>query len=166
MLTTLIAQLTAHIREIEREIKRLIDSNSEIASMLVLSIPGVGLLLASNLLVISRGFSRLPEARQLASYLGICPHEHTSGTSVYRRPRSSGFGPPRMRKLLHLSSMSLRCHDARFGQYFARKCAEGKPPRLVLNNIANKLVRIICGVMRSGTPYSASYRSVHPRFAG
>lgn len=36
---------------------------------------------------------------------------------------------------------------------------EGKSGKLVLNNIANKVLKLICGVIRSGKPYIKTYTS-------
>jgi transposase len=47
--------------------------------------------------------------------------------------------------------------------YFARKRAEGKPGKVVVNNIANKLLKILCAMIRSGKPYLENYRSGNPR---
>ena len=37
--------------------------------------------------------------------------------------------------------------------------AAGQKDRLVLNNIANKALKLICGVIRSGKPYIKTYVS-------
>jgi len=129
---------------------------------LPLSIPGVGLQLASYIMVITQGGEREPKSRELAAYIGICPYEHSSGTSVYRRPHSKKNGSGSIRKLIYLSSLSLRTHHDCFNEYFMRKVAQGKPNRLVINNISNKLLRVICAVMRSGKPYIPGYVSLHP----
>ena len=97
-------------------------------------------------------------------YIGICPHEFSSGTSVYRKPKSTGYGSARLRKLLYLASMSVRTHNRNFHNYFERKVAEGKNKHLILNNIANKLLRIVCAIIKNGTDYSDNYMSVHPKF--
>ena len=67
-----------------------------------------------------------------------------------------------MRRLLYLASMSVRTHQPDFRRYFERKVAQGKPRKLVLNNIANKLLKIMCAVLRNQTPYIPNYRSVNP----
>jgi hypothetical protein len=51
----------------------------------------------------------------------------------------------------------------RFAKYFRRKREEGKPKQLVINNIANKLPRILCGMIKNKQPYIENYQSVHPR---
>lgn len=160
----MIAYLKEQIKTIDTEIKRLIQEHPTLGAMLALlmSAPGVGMLLSANLLVLSRGFTQKLNYKHLASYCGICPHEYSSGTSVHRKATSSGFGPERMRKLLYLASMSLRTHQEHFRSYYLRKLAEGKSGRLILNNIANKLLRILCAMINSRTPYLPNYRSINP----
>lgn len=157
-----------HIKEqiklIDKELKNLISSHPTIgqAAALITSIPGVSTLLACNLMVVTQGFMRPLKARQLASHIGICPFERQSGTSVYRRPRSRRYGPERFRKLLYLASLSLRTHNEAFKRYFLRKVQEGKSKRLVLNNIANRVLRIITAVLQSGTPFIKGFKSLNP----
>lgn len=157
-----------HIKEqiklIDKELKNLISNHPTIgqAAALITSIPGVSTLLACNLTVVTQGFTRPLKARHLASHIGICPFERQSGSSVYRRPRSRRYGPERFRKLLYLASLSLRTHNADFKRYFLRKVQEGKSKRLVLNNIANRLLKIITAVLQSGTPFIKNFKSLNP----
>jgi transposase len=159
-----ITQLKNHIKSIEEEIRRLIDQDPTYRQMasLLMSIPGVGLLLAAQMLVIMENAPQPVSAKSLAAYIGICPYEHLSGTSVFKRSSSRHYGPAAVRKLLYLAAMSLRTHHAQFRDYFLRKVAEGKSKKLVLNNIANKLLKIMCAVLRTRTPYIPNYRSVNP----
>jgi transposase len=159
-----IEELKEKIKIIDKEIKKLINNHPTIRPMtaLLMTIPGVGMLLASNITIITTGFTRPLNAKQFAAYIGVCPNEHQSGSSVYRRPRSAGYGPIRFRKLIRLAALSLRTHNELFKRYFLRKIAEGKSGRLVINNIANKLIRIICAVIKSRTPFINNYRSVNP----
>jgi transposase len=165
--TEMIGLLKDRLKQIEQEIKRLISSHPTLSSMItiLMSAPGVGLLLAANLAVATHGFRTAIDYRQLASYVGICPYEHQSGTSVHRPARSCGFGPSRIRKLLYLASLSVRRNNSNFSSYYARKVAEGKVGRLVINNIANKLLRVLCSMIKNKRPYCSSHRSVNPAVA-
>lgn len=159
-----IEKLAKNIHEIDQEIRRLVkkdDSFHRLTTSLT-STPGIGMLLATNLVVLTNSFTRTQNYKQLASYAGISPLEHSSGTSVYRRPHSRRFGPPRMRKLLYLAAMSVSTHNPEFRRYYLRKVAEGKPKRLVLNNIANKLLKVVCALVRSQSAYIPNYKSVQP----
>lgn len=168
--TTLLEESIVHlkrqIKRIEGEIRRLIEQHPRSAQILSLtmSAPGVGLLMGAHLFVLSRGYSDVLSYRKLANYLGIAPHEFTSGTSVHRSTRCRGYGPSMMRKLLHLAARSVCTHKATFKQYYARKVSEGKEKKLVLNNVSNKLLRLLCSMMTNERPYIEGYQSVNPRF--
>ena len=157
-------EIKLHLQTIEAEIRRLIDQDPTFGHMvgLLVTVPGVGLLLAAHFLVAFHSAPEPPTYKQLASYLGICPHERSSGSSGHLYATSRRFGPPGMRRLLYLASMSVRTHRAPFRRYFERKIAQGKPKKLVLNNISNKLLKIMCAVLRNQTPYIPEYRSINP----
>jgi transposase len=157
----LIEQLKKQIRAIDTEVRRLIESDPTFKEMLLLllSVPGVGLLLASHFILLAQ-FSL--EYKLLASFLGIAPNEHSSGTSVYKHATSRHFGPPAIRKLLYLAACSVCTHRPQFRTYLARKTQQGKPARLVLNNVENKLIRIMCAVLSSKTAFIENYHSVQP----
>jgi len=159
-----IKRLGKDIKAIDKAIKDLVDQDPTLKEkgQLADKVPGVGLLLTANLMVITSGFSNHVDPKSLAAYIGICPYEHESGTSVKKRPTSDRHGTGRLRKLLYLASLSVRAHNTQFKQYFYRKVAEGKPERLVLNNIANRLLRIICATVKSGIPFNENYRSINP----
>lgn len=160
-----LAHLRAQVAALEEELKRLIKSHPTLMQgvSLLLSAPGVGWLLSAHFVVLTRGFTEIPQYRTLAQYLGISPNEHTSGTSVRKTSRSRRYGPSTARKLLHLAARSLRTHDRQARRYFLEKTAEGKPKRLVLNNIANKLLKRLCAMLRDGTPYIDGHKTINPR---
>lgn len=157
----LIEQLKHQIKAIDNEIRRLIESDPTLKEMLLLllSVPGVGLLLAAHFLVLAQ-YSQ--DYKVLASFLGIAPNEHSSGTSVSKQDTSRHFGPPLVRKLLYLAACSVCTHRPQFQAYLIRKTKEGKPARLVLNNVENKLVHIMCAVLHSRTAFIPNYHPVQP----
>ena len=161
-----IDHLQKQIKKIDQEIKDRTSGHPTFGPTvaLITTIPGVGFLLAAHLLALSNGFTKPLEARQVASHLGLCPLPFQSGTSIHRKTKSRRGGPPRLRKLLYLAAMSLRTHQASFKHYFLRKTQEGKAKKLVLNNIENRLLKIICAVIRTRTPYIVGYRSINPMF--
>jgi transposase len=161
---TAIAQLKANIIKIEEEIQRLIDQDPDFRNMiwLLMSIPGVGLMLAAHMFVVIQSAPQPLSAKKLAAFIGICPYEHSSGTSLYQSSTSRHYGPPGLRRLLFLAALSVRTHNPNFRHYFYRKVNEGKPPKLVINNIANKLLKIMVAVLRSNTPYIPNFQSVNP----
>ena len=157
-------ELKKHIKDIDKELDRLMRQNPTISQMSnqLKSIPGVGLLLASNLIAITGAFNDISGYKTLAAFLGICPYQHKSGKSVYRQPHIRNFGPTYTRKLLMLAARSIATHNMPFRKYYMRKLAEGKAKQLVLNNIANKIIKLSCALIKSNTEYIENYRSVNP----
>ncbi len=163
-LETIKVSLSEQIEALMDDLKRLISEHPRVAQMveIVDTAPGVGLLMASHLLVLTNAFTEPVAYRALAAHLGISPREYTSGKSVWRPSKGRGYGPSMMRKLLYLASGSLVRPNGRFGAYYARKCAEGKSKLLVRNNVSNKLLRIVCAMIKNKQPYIDSYQSIRP----
>jgi len=161
-----ILELKTHIKKVEDEIERLIDKDPDLRNMvgLLLSVPGVGLMLAAQMLILFQTSPRAFSPKKLAAYIGVCPYEDSSGSSRHNPSTSRHYGPSGLRRLLFLAALSLRTHHKQFQLYFYRKNQEGKPKRLIINNIINKLLKIMCAVVRTNTPYIDGYRSVHPSF--
>ncbi len=122
------------------------------------------MLLSANLIAITNNFESINKHKILAAFIGIVPYQHQSGTSISKRPRIRHFGPQRVRKLLRLAAQSVATHDSQFRHYYLRKLAEGKPKALVLNNIANKLIKVACAAIRDNSFYIKEHRSIHPMY--
>ena len=77
---TMIEQIAKHIKSIDLEIRRLIESDPTFKQtlLLLLSVPGIGLQLAAHLLIVMQ---ETLDPRVLAAFIGICPIKHQSGTS-------------------------------------------------------------------------------------
>ena len=89
--------------------------------------------------------------KSLAAFVGMLLRLmiESSGTSVYHHPTSRHYGPSALRKLLFLASMSVSTHSPQFRLYSLRKAQEGKAKKIILNNIANKLLKVMVAVIRS-----------------
>jgi transposase len=159
-------QLKKQIARIDKELANLIKQDPEIFQKAnnLDSIPGYGMLLAAHLLVITENFTKIQKPKRLAAFIGIVPYQHQSGTSVSKRAKIRHFGPGPSRKLLRLAAQSVATHDVTFRRYYLRKLAQGKAKALVLNNIANKLLKVACAMIRNNTRYIKDYRSIHPMY--
>ena len=60
--------------------------------------------------------------------------------------------------------MSALQHNNELKNYFLRKVAEGKNKRLVINNISNKLLKLIIAIIKSNKPYIEKFVSINPIF--
>lgn len=152
----------SQIKLIEKQMNVALKTDAQIRQHFtnLRTIPGCGRIYGYHFCLVTEGFRQV-NYRNLAGYLGICPHEYESGTSVYKKPTSDRKGPERMRKQLYLSAMAAIRKNSPYRAYYERKKAEGKPHRLILNNLANKILRVSCAVILSMTPYHANYKSLH-----
>jgi transposase len=157
-------ELKKHIAGIDKELDRLIRQNPTISQMSnqLKSIPGVGLLLASDLIATTGAFKDISNYKTLSAFIGICPYQYKSGKTVHKRPHIRIFGPSYTRKLLMLAARSVATHNMPFRKYYMRKVAEGKAKQLVLNNISNKIIKIACALIKNNAQYTQTYRSVNP----
>jgi len=101
--------LDKQIKTIEKKIVEIIESNKELNDQYkrIQTIPGVGNVLATMLVVKTNGFTEIKSARKLACYAGVVPFDHRSGSSIYYKPRASTMADKEIKKILHLVALIL-----------------------------------------------------------
>jgi transposase len=161
-----LAQIEKQIVRIDQELNKVIKQDPDIFPKVknLKTMPGCKMLLAANLIVMTDNFTKLQNPKQLAAFIGIVPYQHQSGSSVFKKPRIRNFGPQYIRKLLRLGSPSVATHNKTFRLYYLGKLAQGKAKALVLNNIANKLIKLACAIARDNIGYIKDHKSIHPMY--
>src|SRR5262249_39152522 len=109
----LIADLTTQIQAVERELTVLISSDDAWAASIVRlqSIPGVGLVTATWLVVATANFTACATVEAATAYLGLAPHPWQSGSSVRGKPHIGHSGNARVRQALYMAAVSaVRCN--------------------------------------------------------
>jgi len=120
---------------------------------LLLSIKGIGKVLAIYMIVLTDNFTKFNNPRKFACYAGIAPFPYLSGTSVKGRTKLNPCANKRMKSLLNIASMSAIQLQGEYKKYYQRRCDEGKNKMSTLNIIRNKLVFRAFAVVKRGTPY-------------
>lgn len=121
------------------------------------TIPGLGKRTAMLLLVITDGFTKFENAKELVSFIGICPRLYESGTSVRGKSRICKMGMSRMRQLLYLCSMRAMSANKQCKEMYERLKQRGKNGKLALVALANKLVRQAFAVGTRNIIYNANF---------
>lgn len=152
----LILTLDKQIKSIEDKILELINSNEELKSQYdrIQSIPGVGKVLATLMIIKTKGFIDIQSARKMACYAGVAPFEYSSGSSIYRKPRVSTMADKELKKVLHLAALSSIRLKNDLAIYFQRKVAEGKNKMSILNAIRNKIIHRIYALIKNKSVYN------------
>ncbi len=92
-------------------------------------------------------------SRKIACYDGVAPFGKESGTSVHSPARTSHFANKLIKSLLGQAAQSARIHNAEIKDYYQRMMAKGKKHSVAMNNIKNKLLRIIVALVRKKVKY-------------
>jgi hypothetical protein len=129
------------IEDLDNELLKITEEfHSDLFKRLV-TIKGIGKKAAMCLIVISNGFNKFENSKQLSAYIGLSPRIFESGTSVKGKAKICKMGMARMRKLLYLCAMSaITCNKACMEMY-ARLKEKGKNGKLALIAVANKLLK-------------------------
>ena len=143
------------IIQIELLINQIIQEDAVIYKnyQLIKSVPGIGHLTAVYIICCTNNFAAKVTGKQLASYAGVVPFEHSSGVSIRGKNRVHKMANKELKKMLHLCSLTAIKYYPEFKDYFNRKKAEGKNGMLVLNAIRNKLVLRVVSVVNKQQPY-------------
>lgn len=147
--------LSRRISDIELEMDKLIQEDLELKEMqrLLTSIKRIGNVTARFLIIHTSGFTSFTNWRKFASYCGIAPFEHTSGTSVRGRTKVSRLANLEGKALLHQCALSAVMSSPEMKIYYEKRLAIGKSKLSTLNIIRNKLVSRAFAVIKRRTSY-------------
>jgi len=115
---------------------------------LLLSIPGIGVTSALHVLA---ELALLPEdldVRQWVAYAGLDPRQHTSGSSVEKKPRISKAGNRHLRRALYMPALVAVRHDPSLRAFYEHLLARGKTKMQALVASMRKLLHAIFGMFK------------------
>lgn len=121
------------------------------------SIPGLGKKTAIGLIVLSGGFKKFENYRQLSSYIGLCPRVFESGKTVKGKGRICKIGMSRIRAMLYMCTLSAKKTNLSCKNLYERLVAKGKPKMVALIAIANKLIKQAFAIGVRGIKYDPNY---------
>ena len=155
-----IRQLDRLIAGVEAEMKSAVAEDKEVARNLasVLSAPGIGMITAVEIIVLTRNFTRFGyDPRRFASFNGLAPFASQSGTSLNVRPHVSRMAHPALKPMLSMGAQAAIRHDPKMREYYLRLIAAGKAKGVALNNVKNKMIHIAFALARKGETYDRDF---------
>ena len=154
--------LEKQIKNLEEELAVLAQSEYKKQMDLLTSIKGIGVTLAAALIMATGGFTYFDNAKQLTRYLGLSPTYQQSGTSVNVKGHINRNGDSSLRSQLYVAAFaSLRC-NTECKACFDRLRSKGKPGKVALIAVANKLVRQAFAIVTQEKPYVDGFKSAKP----
>jgi len=150
-----VAILTAQIQQIEKDIEATIQEDQKIerSYRLAKSVTGIGLVNAVMFILFTNNFTSITEARKYACYSGIAPFEHSSGSSIRGKTRTSHLANKRIKVNLTNGARSAIINDPELRLYYERKKREGKEHGTIMNAVKFKLITRVFATVKRGTPY-------------
>jgi transposase len=138
--------------------ERILRVDAQLAALLarhedaeiVMSLPGMGVVLTSEFLVEVGDRARFTSSDALASAAGIAPVLRQSGKSTFRR-RPTGGNKGLKRVFYQSAFASLR--DTRSRAFYARKRKEGKRHHQAVLALARRRVDVLWAMLRDRTKY-------------
>ena len=148
-----IAFLEKQIKALEEDLSSLAHNEYKKQMELLTSIKGIGVTLAAALIMATGGFTYFDNAKQLTRYLGLSPTYQQSGTSVNFKGHINRNGDSSLRSQLYVAAFSsLRCNTECRASY-DRLRSNGKPGKVAVIAVANKLIRQAFAVVTQEKPY-------------
>ena len=148
-----IASLAKLKQQLAREVLTRVKAHPDLRArfQLLLSLPGVGPIVAASLVV------RMPELGQLnrgqaAALAGVAPFDRDSGQ--FKGLRFISGGRRRPRRLLYLAALAAKRCDATFKAVAAKLLARGKPKKVVLVAVMRRLIEAANLILARGQPWA------------
>jgi transposase len=145
------------VRQTTREIRRFCQTEAELARCLtyLLTVPGIGWIVASQLLARIGDWRELQNVRQLAGFLGVVPTERSTGEGIHRGSITH-TGDGRLRSKLIQAAWSAIRQDGELREFYravARRHPRDRAARVAIVAVARKLTTRLAAVLMQQRPY-------------
>jgi transposase len=140
-----------------KEIRRFCKEDPELSQSIayLMSIPGIGWIVGSQLLARMGDWRQIENVRQLGSFLGVVPTEDSTGDTVDRGSITRS-GDGRLRSKLIQAAWSAIRQDPELREFYRSVCRRngpGKGPRIAIVAVARKLSTRVYAVLKKQRSY-------------
>lgn len=152
----IIEEIDNAIKECDGMIDRIINEDDGLKANyeIVTSVKGVARQNGACLLIFTNNFKRFNmDARKIACYYGVAPFGKDSGTSVHAPARTSHFANKLIKSLLSQAALIAISFNPEIKDYYRGLINRGKKHQVALNNVKNKLLRIIVAMVKKKEKY-------------
>lgn len=151
-----LAALKKALKKIEQQLEQIIEEDENYKQLIkrMKSVPGVGKVIATAVLIATEGFNKFKpdQAKAFNRFIGGAPLPKQSGKKK-RKNKIPKKGKKDLKALLTMGAVSLIGTNSDLGIYYERKMAEGKHHLSVINAMRNKIILRIFAVVRNQNIY-------------
>lgn len=143
--------------KVSAQIRRFCQNDPELSRCIeyLQSLPGIGWIVASQLMGRIGDWRQIRNVRQLPAFLGVVPSEHSTGEKTDRGPITRS-GDPRLRAKLIQGAWSAIRQDPELREFFRAVCKRHPHPvasRVAIVAVAHKLAVRAAVVLMKQRPY-------------
>lgn len=154
----LIDALSQKLKALEKEIQTCIQEDKPIEKsyQLLISITGIGPVIALETILATNNFTTFKDWRKFASYVGCAPFSYSSGKYI-GKSRISHFANKDIKAYLSSGAKSAIQFNPELKQYYQNKISQGKHKKCVTNVIRCKLIARMFSVVKRNKPFEKNY---------
>ena len=150
---TVLKSIERQIEELEKQMQQNTEEHYQDLFTLLQTILGISKKSAIELIIVSGRFKNFTSAKQLGSFIGLCPFINKSGISIRGYRGISRIGDKNIRATLYMCSMAAKVYNKGCQQLYERMIAAGKAKKVALVAVMNKLLKQVFGMVKSGEVY-------------
>lgn len=145
--------LQKEIKKFEEILDDEINNNNNDDFKILTSVSGIGDITAQSFLIEIKDINNFNSAKQIIAFFGTDPAVKHSGSSINVQGKISKRGNPHGRRTIWLMAVGVIRNDPYFNIYFRKKRNEGMKYKKAVIATANKLIRVLFGMLKSRTEY-------------
>jgi len=155
----IIKEMSNQIKKLEAEIGSIIEKSPaiKINYTLLMSVKGVGKVVALNTILKTENFTRFRDGRKFACFCGTAPFEHRSGSSIRGKTKVSHLADKGMKTLLDLAAKSAIQYDEELKLFYQTRIKNGKNKKSTINVVRNKIIYRMFAVIKRQSPFIPDY---------
>lgn len=150
-------RLNNKIKKVDKQLNKLIEKENGALKEQLESIPGIGPKTSLLLIVCLRGLEDFASYKEAISYLGLSPRTYESGSSIKGKGRICKMGMSEVRKCLYMAARSAKKYNVACKVLYERLRAKGKPHRVAMIAVVNKLIKQAFAIVKAGILYDSNY---------
>lgn len=148
-LQTSLEALEEQQQALEKELQQLSDEDIAEFSKLAQSVTGIGPKSSNLLMIYTNGLKNFDHKAQLPKFLGTIGQTHRSGKSINIKKAITKSGPSELRACLYNAAKSAKRHNHACKALYERLRNNGKPHRVAMIAVINKLLHQVFAVVKS-----------------
>lgn len=159
-LEKILQEVEAQIPLLEKELyDESTDKDFAEKKKLAMSVKGIGEKTADSILLTTRGLSDFENASQVASFLGVTPMSHHSGSSIRKRGGITKHGSHEVRSMLYMCVGSAMRYNNACKDLYERLRKNGKPHKVAAIAVMHKLVKQLHACVTSKKMFDNDYKT-------